>query len=182
MPSKGTMPVNVVKVIDGDSLLLKRSGLRGLFSKEFEARMYGIDAPEYRQEMGPESRNALVRHMKGGQLMAEITDTDRYGRNITLIYHKKRGRKQSVNLAMVETGWAHWYAQYGGKELGFDKAQKHAKANSLGVWKRKNVQNPWDYRKQQRSQQGATAAIKWLVILTILGTAALAVAKVTGLL
>lgn len=162
MPSKGIIPVNVVKTIDGDSLILKRSGFKGLFSKDFEVRMYGIDAPEFRQEMGPESRDALVGHMKGGQLMVEITDLDRYGRNIALIYHQKRGRKDSVNLAMVKSGYAHWYAQYGGKELGFDKAQKHARANSLGLWKQKNVQKPWDYRKQQRSKPSSNAGIKWI--------------------
>lgn len=183
MPSKGrTIPINITQVIDGDSLRCRRSGIRSLISREFEIRMYGIDAPEYRQEMGTESRHALMQHLNGGQLMAEITDIDRYGRHIALIYHKRRGREDSVNLAMVHTGWAHWYSQYGGRELGFDQAQKHAQANSLGVWQRKTVQRPWDYRKQQRKQQDKTAVVKWLVILTILGAAALAVAKVIGLL
>ena len=177
-----TLPVSVVKVIDGDSLRLKRSGMLGIFSREFEVRMYGIDAPEYRQAMGPESRDALVKHMKGGQLIAEITAIDRYGRNVALIYHKKRGRRDSVNNAMVHSGYAHWYGRYGGKELGFDEAQKHAQQNSLGLWKNRNAQKPWDYRAEQRTGKGVPAFIKWFIVLSILGGAALVAAKATGLI
>ena len=182
MKTKQTVPVNIVKVIDGDSLRVKRSGLMSMFSREFEVRMYGIDAPEYRQPMGPESRQALIRHMKGGQMMAEISDVDRYGRSIALLYHKNRGRKDSVNLAMVKTGNAHWYGRYGGKELGLDKAQKHAQNNSLGLWKQDNAQKPWDYRKQKRNTAGKASIIKWLVILGLLTIAALVAAKATGII
>ena len=182
MKEKQTMPVNVVKVIDGDSMRVKRSGLMSMFSREFEVRMYGIDAPEYRQPMGPESREALIRHMKGGQMMAEITDTDHYGRRVALLYHKNRGRKDSVNLAMVQSGHAHWYSRYGGKELGLDKAQNHAKTNSLGLWKLPDAQKPWDYRKQKRGTNSNAGIIKWLVILALLATAAMLAAKATGII
>ena len=177
-----TIPVNVVKVIDGDSVQLKRSGLLGFFStKSFEARLYGIDAPEYRQPLGPESRTELERQLRGGQLMAEIVDVDRYGRNVTLLYHKARGRKESVNLAMVKSGYAHWYDRYGGRELGFDKAQRHAQANSLGVWRNKNTQKPWDYRKEQRGQGPSFKTLKWAIILGLLAVAAILVAKAAGI-
>ena len=182
MKQKKTVPVNVVKVVDGDSLRVKRSGLMSIFSREFEVRLYGIDAPEYRQPMGPESREALIQHMKGGQLMAEISDIDRYGRTVALLYHKNKSRKESVNMAMVKSGHAHWYDRYGGKDIGLDKAQKHAQANSLGLWKNANAQKPWDYRKEQRSTTSKAGTIKWIVILSLLTIAALVAAKATGIL
>ena len=177
-----TIPVHVVKVIDGDSVELKRGGFLGFFStKSFQARLYGIDAPEYRQPLGPESKAELERQMRGGPLMAEIVGTDRYGRNVALLYHRRQGRKDSVNLAMVKSGYAHWYDRYGGRELGFDKAQRHAQANSLGVWRDKKTQQPWEYRKEQRSQETSFRALKWLLIVSVLAVAAALIAKAAGL-
>ena len=153
-----TRRVKVLRVIDGDTV---RAQYR-LFhfigrGKPFSVRLYGIDAPEMSQPGGEASRKHL-RRLVGWRpsMRMEISDEDRYGRTIGLLYRGRgeRGRRNSLNLKMVRSGQAYCYTQYGGKELGFDRAEEEARRKRRGVWRRgSRAQRPWDYR-QGRSSRG----------------------------
>ncbi len=146
MNERKPLPVSVVEVIDGDSLLLRVRGPAGKPGRAFEARMYGIDAPEYSQPGGSESKAALAGAVTGGPLLAEIVGVDRYGRQVVIVYRQNHGRHRSINLLMVAKGYAHWYEQYGGEELGLNHAQRYAQEQRLGIWGSLNVQPPWEHR------------------------------------
>lgn len=73
---------NLIRVIDGDSLLLNRDG--GLI----HVRLTGVDAPEWQQEYG-DSATAFVREFLRDRTITMTFDSqrhDRYGRTLGYVY------------------------------------------------------------------------------------------------
>ena len=149
--------VKISRVVDGDSLEVQYAGLYGrLRRRPFAVRLYAIDAPELSQPDGAAARAHLQSLVRRGGIRMELMDTDRYGRRVALLYRGRRGRRRSLNLAMVQDGMAHWYRRYGGRELGFDRAEAEARARRRGIWRhRAGAQRPWDYRAEQRRRRTA---------------------------
>lgn len=132
-----TMPCVVETVIDGDTVKAYIDG-----SKQ-TCRLEGIDAPEIDQPFGKESKEALARMVVGkSNVRAAGGKRDLYGRLITNLYV---GRI-NVNTAMVERGYAHWYAAYARKRTDLAAAQKIAKDGERGLWEGEPIA-PWDWRK-----------------------------------
>ena len=145
------MPVRIVRVVDGDTVLVRRKGWwRSLLGRpSIRVRLDGIDAPETNQRLGRKSTRALRRMLAGGGFQMEVTGRDRYGRVLGLIH--RGSRYQSVNLAMVSEGWAHAYVRFGGRGLGMEEAERAARENGLGIWKRRGAaEHPELWRKRQR--------------------------------
>lgn len=142
-----TYPVQVARVIDGDTVDVLWQG------NKYRIRLYGIDAPEQEQPDGPSSTAALRSILSPAkELRCEVTDKDKWGRWVGLIYSAGRDRFHSINLYMVRTGHAYEYIQLGGAGLGFENAERIAQSKRLGVWK-KSVQGgerPWDFRRPQQ--------------------------------
>jgi endonuclease YncB( thermonuclease family) len=138
-----------VRIVDGDSL---RRG-------ETEIRLYGIDAPEYRQtcedEFGAEwpcGRSAAdyLRKLVGRQDVAcDIQDTDRYGRSVSLC----KAGSISLNDEMVRQGWAVAYARH---SLRYKVLELGAETAHRGIW-RGRFERPEDYRARHRRMQGGLA-------------------------
>ena len=146
-----TRRVSIRRVVDGDSVEVRYAGLFSFLRRPFPVRLYAIDAPELAQPFGAESRAQLASLLGGGRIRLAVVNRDRYGRQVGLLYRRRRGRQELVNLTMVQSGMAYWYQRYGGRELGFPEAQAHAKRRRLGVWQGGNRrQRPWDYRADQR--------------------------------
>lgn len=142
--------VKIRRVVDGDTLEVQYGGLFGLMRRPFRVRLYAIDAPELAQPYGKEAREHLRALVRRGGIRMELTATDRYGRRVALLYRSRR-RKESINLMMVRDGMAHWYQRYGGRELGFDRAEAAARAERRGIWRgRGGAQRPWEYRAAGR--------------------------------
>ena len=143
--------VKIRRVVDGDTLEVQYGGLFGLMRRRpFRVRLYAIDAPELAQPYGKEAREHLRALVRRGGIRMELTGTDRYGRRVALLYRSRR-RKESINLMMVRDGMAHWYQRYGGRELGFDRAEAAARAERRGIWRgRGGAQRPWEYRAAGR--------------------------------
>ena len=69
---------------------------------------------------------------------------------------------------MVEAGWAYWYRQYGGRELGFDSSERVAKRERAGVWSERDPVRPWDHRRYQREdrkRKREAAESPWVVLI-----------------
>ncbi len=148
-----TINVRVLRVVDGDTLEVKRLGFWGWFTSPFRVRLYGIDAPELRQGYGRESTAALAELVQGSRrLRMEVIDFDRYDRVVGLLYRKGQPRTNSVNVAMIRSGHAYWYQRYGGRDLGFGAAEQEAKRAHRGVWASRTGDEapPWEYRAAQR--------------------------------
>ena len=147
--------VQILRVVDGDSVEVQYAGLFTFRRRPFPVRLYGIDAPELAQPYGDEARRELESLVRRGGIRMEEIATDRYGRCVGLLYRRRAGRGQSINRAMVRSGMAYWYRQYGGRDLGFPEAEADAKSKRRGVWReRGGAQRPWDYRADQRRGGG----------------------------
>ena len=142
-------PVHVVRVIDGDSVKVRLPD-----GDEYSVRMYGIDAPEKDQRGGSESKDHLqhvVRSRREWRL--RVIRTDRYQRLVGVLYPEGQPIRHSANHVMVETGHAYWYRQYGGGELGFDRSERRAKDNRVGVWGQRDAVRPWEHRRANRDNR-----------------------------
>ena len=160
-----TYRVKVNWVIDGDTVDVLWQG------NKYRVRLYGIDAPELEQAYGPEAAEALHRMLGGNEVLLEVTNVDRYGRVVGLIYYADRHRQNSINLRMVRDGHAYAYTRYGGAELGFTNAEGDARHGRRGVWRqsRQGGERPWDFRRQQRSKAPVDSGgcLLWFCFLTI---------------
>ena len=134
-------PVTVTKVNDGDSL---RSG-------KLRIRIFGIDAPELKQQCqdqngsawacGLAARQQLENLLDADKLLhCELRDVDRYGR---LVMQCFRGTVD-IGAAMVRSGHALAYRSF--SQL-YVADEKHASSTGNGVWQG-SFQPPWEWRRQ----------------------------------
>ena len=133
--------VTVTKVSDGDSL---RSG-------KLRIRIFGIDAPELKQQCqdqngsawacGLAARQQLENLLDADKLLhCELRDVDRYGR---LVMQCFRGTVD-IGAAMVRSGHALAYRSF--SQL-YVADEQHASSARNGVWQG-SFQPPWEWRRQ----------------------------------
>jgi endonuclease YncB( thermonuclease family) len=142
------MPGNV-KVIDGDSL---REG-------QTEIRLYGIDAPEYRQTCrdavwaefacGKRAAEELRKLVRGTELKCQSLETDRYGRAISTCHVGPL----DINREMVARGWAVAFIQFGSEYV---LVEKQARTAKRGLWAG-SFEDPALYRQRIRATRGNVA-------------------------
>ncbi len=132
---------NNYHAIDGDSF---RAG-------DVEIRLYGIDAPEYRQmcsdsgkqiACGRMALDALSRLIRNKNVRCTIIDRDRYGRQVSVC---KDGALE-INREMVRLGWAVAYRKHA---LDYVVAEREAKNVKRGIWAW-GFERPEDYRAKNR--------------------------------
>lgn len=142
-PVIGKESGRTVKVSDGDTVTILSAEKR-----EVKIRLYGIDAPESKQPHGEAARSALAALVAGQQMEADVLDVDQYGRSVGLI---KTGGAD-INGQMVADGHAWVYPNYCKIEecAAWKDAQAAAKAQRKGLWKAKNPQPPWQWRKENK--------------------------------
>lgn len=141
----------VEKVSDGDTFRMLANG------QVVKVRLYGIDAPESKQEHGLVAKAALDSLILGKNVKVKVTDTDRYGRSIGEIW---LGDSLEVNLWLVNHGHAWWYKAYGKNRPDLGKAEATARTARRGLWAAANPQEPWDWRSEKRSRQDKKKAKK----------------------
>ena len=69
-------------------------------NKKEKIRMFGIDAPETKQEWGLEAKEVLNSLIAGKEVLLEIKERDKYDRILAVVYLNKI----NINLKMIETG------------------------------------------------------------------------------
>lgn len=127
-------------VKDGDSFLMRSGG------KKYEIRMYGIDAPEYKQPRGKNALKTLIKLIKNKTIKVEKKDDDRYGRLVGKVYLGKT----YINLEMVKRGQAYWYKKYAPKDKDLEQAELSAKKAKRGVWANKDAIKPSEWRHKSK--------------------------------
>ena len=133
--------VHITKVSDGDSL---RSG-------DLRIRLFGIDAPELKQQCADQNGvlwgcgvaalqqlNALI--SKNKDLQCSLRDVDRYGRLVMQCF----SGSTDIGAAMVRSGHALAYRDFSDLYIA---EEKHAKTARKGVW-RGTFSPPWEWRRQ----------------------------------
>jgi len=128
----GAEPVRVLRVIDGDSLVLDMAGAPQ------ECRLIGIDAPEWGQApWGERARNRLsaLLHEAGPYLKVE-TDTERFDRHRRLLVYLRDRRNKLINETMIEEGFALAFNKRPNLRHAtlFRNAEKRARARQQGIW------------------------------------------------
>ena len=134
--------VIITRVSDGDSL---RSG-------KLRIRLFGIDAPEKKQqctnangatwacgETAQKALEALVANVP--YLQCDLIDTDRYGRAVMKCF----AGKTDLGAALVQSGLALAYRQYSSI---YSADEDSAKIAKLGMWAGAFTA-PWTWRRSQ---------------------------------
>ena len=189
--SRPSEPVRVINVVDGDTVdVVPANARRG--GEATRVRLWGIDAPEWQQPLGPEATRALNELFRDarGVLRMEVFAYDQYARALGLLYWDREGRGRSVNREMVLQGYAYTsrfrQGQSFRKALGFDAAEAEARRRRDGVWGMKGGERelPWAYRSRQRQPERARGfgpVVRLVFLLLALGFILSVVAR-TGIL
>lgn len=134
---------NIIKIIsihDGDTLTVINDK-----NNKVKIRLFGIDAPETTQKYGQASRDYLRKIVKGKKLTYKIRSEDDYGRVVATLY----GNNNDLNYEMIKAGYA-WHYKHYNKSKKYAKAEENARKQKLGLWKGKNPQAPWEYRRENK--------------------------------
>jgi endonuclease YncB( thermonuclease family) len=124
-----TVRAETATVMDGDTLVLDK----------IAHRLYGIDAPEYRQTCkgasgtdwpcGEAARLQLAAMVKSGSLVCEPNAEDKYGRKVARC---SSATVPDLAEAMVQAGLAISPAERGSPAYGV--AEDSARASKRGIW------------------------------------------------
>jgi micrococcal nuclease len=107
-PTGSTEPARVVRVVDGDTIVVDRG--RG----QEKLRYIGVDTPETVkpgspvERMGPQASAANHALVEGREVILErdVSEYDRYGRLLRYVWLNDSGTWTLVNLALVAAGYA----------------------------------------------------------------------------
>lgn len=128
-------PFLVTKIVDGDTLWVKRDG------QNIKLRLIGIDTPETHDppvQCFGEQASAQATTMLDGQLVLLETDPtqgaeDKYGRELVYVW---TATGQLFNLEMIRLGFAHEYTYdlpYKYRDA-FAAAEHDARVSERGLW------------------------------------------------
>lgn len=128
-----------IRVIDGDGIELAGQSVR----------LWGIDAPELRQECskdgrrypcGEKAKEALTAFLGAAAPICETVNRDRYGREVA----KCEVAGDDLAALMVRSGWAVDWPRY--SKGSYAEDQDEAEAHKRGLWAG-FFAAPWDWRK-----------------------------------
>lgn len=136
-----------MRVADGDTLEVL---IPGNTDKQ-RVRMLAIDAPELKMSGGQESKRALANLIT--DCKKEISIKEAYEDQYKRIVGKVLCGDKDLNLEQIKQGNAWVYTShikdaFPGDDTKYKNAQKYAKDHKLGLWKEKNPQAPWQWRKE----------------------------------
>lgn len=140
-------PVTLISVGDGDTIRVRIAN-----GKPVTIRLACIDAPETAQgQVGADATTALTGLVAVGSLEIKPQNVDRYGRTVAEVYAGGR----NVNLALVRSGAAFVYRQYlhGCNQNAYLEAESQAQRSRQGIWRRGNIQPPWEFRQQRKDSR-----------------------------
>jgi len=145
-PAAGKVVVGkVVRIADGDTVTILDED-----NTQHHIRLFGIDAPEKSQPFGNQSKKSLSEKIFGESVRVEVTDTDRYGREVGRIFLGDR----FINLEQVHDGFAWRYSAYDRRHE-FDAAEAEARAHRRGLWAAPHPTPPWEFRHAQHSDRNS---------------------------
>ena len=130
----------VVSVTDGDTITI----IENLDNGRFKIRLYGIDAPEKKQDFGQKAKQHLSSLIFNKVVKIKFTEIDRYGRIVGKIFLNDI----EINIEMLKAGLAWHYSRYDQTST-YINAEKQERTEKRGIWSIKNSIPPWEYRKHK---------------------------------
>ena len=131
----------VLRVSDGDTIAVRLDG------KETKIRLYGIDAPESKQDGGKEATKFLKKLLLTGKVTVTTLDVDRYDREVALVELESG---ESLQEMILERGLVWVYTKYCRASFCKDWKEVEAKARKekAGIWAEEGAVEPWVWRKK----------------------------------
>lgn len=129
----------VVGVSDGDTITV----LDDMDKGRFRIRLYGIDAPEKKQDFGQKAKQYLSSRLFRKAVVIRYKEIDRYGRIVGKVYLDN----EEINVDMLKNGYAWHYKNYDNSEE-YSQAEINAREKGIGLWSLKNPVPPWNFRKK----------------------------------
>ena len=134
-----TLPARVLRVVDGDTLLVRSNG------QNFLIGLAGIDAPGICQSSGYLAREVLTELVVAAarrRIQIGIIGWDSSGRTIARV---ATPQQRDVSTALVGLGAA-WLHPKVDSDQALVDAESNARHNGLGLWANPRAQAPWDWR------------------------------------
>lgn len=131
----------VVGIKDGDTVVVLDS-----LNNQITLRLAEVDCPEKSQPFGTKAKQFTSDQIYLKTIKYVVTDTDRYGRSIAMIYYDEDNKYLSAEIIKAGMGW-HYKRYSTSKELSLleDNAKKH----KIGLWVDNNPINPSEWRNKQ---------------------------------
>ena len=128
----------VVDVHDGDTVKVIDK-----FGCLHKIRLAYIDAPELKQSYGEEAKFPLIVY-KDHSVRVKVNSRDLYGREVAELFFEGK----SLNLEQVQYGSAWVYDKYldNNHKVTYDKAEKLAMENKVGLWGNETHEQPCKFR------------------------------------
>lgn len=152
----GGIEGTVIEVSDGDTLTLVDSEKR-----RHKIRLVGIDAPEIKQEFGPESKQHLSELVLNRAVVMVDKKLDRNGRDIAKLMvsdpncnHPACTKNHDVGRMQLMAGMAWWVRarphEQSDSERGYYEFDEfEARAKLKGLWQDNHAVPPWEWRKRK---------------------------------
>src|SRR5205823_3500794 len=121
--------------------------------------LHGIDAPEKSQAFGNKAKEALAEKVHEKNVRVAWKERDRYGRIVGDVWlpdppaGERKAGERNINIEMVRDGWAWWYRQYAPKSRALEGAETEARKERRGLWRDREPEPPWEFRKKDRERQ-----------------------------
>ena len=137
--SQRTLTAKVVGIKDGDTVVVLDS-----LNNQTTLRLAEVDCPEKSQPFGTKAKQFTSDQIYLKTIKYVVTDTDRYGRSIAMIYYDVDNKYLSAVIIKAGMGW-HYKRYSKSKELTF--FEDNAKKNKIGLWIDNNPIEPSEWRK-----------------------------------
>ena len=137
--SQITLKAKVVGIKDGDTVVVLDS-----LNNQTTLRLAEVDTPEKSQPFGTKAKQFTSDQIYLKTIKYVVTDTDRYGRSIAMIYYDEDNKYLSAEIIKAGMGW-HYKRYSTSKELA--QFEDNAKKNKIGLWIDNNPIAPWEWRK-----------------------------------
>lgn len=137
----------VTHVLDGDSLRVR------VGPREFNVRLFGIDAPEGNtgQPYADAARAYAHRLADGRSVRLLVRDYDRFGR---MVADATLPGGEDLGHAMVASGLAWHYKAFAKSDARLAELETSARQARRGLWADPNPTPPWEWRKRRRTPRG----------------------------
>lgn len=137
--SQTTITAKVVGIKDGDTVVVLDS-----LNNQTTLRLAEVDCPEKSQPFGTKAKQFTSDQIYLKTIKYVVTDTDRYGRSIAMIYYDTDNKYLSAEIIKAGMGW-HYKRYSTSKELA--TFEDNAKKNKIGLWIDNNPINPSEWRR-----------------------------------
>ena len=137
--SQTTLSAKVVGIKDGDTVVVLDS-----LNNQTTLRLAEVDTPEKNQPFGTKAKQFTSDQIYRKTIKYIVTDTDRYGRSIAMIYYDAN-KYLSAEIIKAGMGW-HYKRYSTSKELAL--FEDNAKKNKIGLWIDNNPIEPYLWRKK----------------------------------